>query len=93
MDEATASVDFETDNMIQRTIRKEFAGVTVLTIAHRINTIVDYDRVIVLDNGKLAEFDSPQNLLQNKTSIFYGLATEGGINPDNPLKLSTKFIT
>jgi len=86
MDEATASVDFETDNMIQRTIRKEFMNVTVLTIAHRINTIIDYNRVVVLDNGKVVECDTPQNLLQDKSSIFYSLANEGGINAEE-----TKF--
>jgi len=79
MDEATASVDFNTDMMIQNTIRKEFANVTVLTIAHRINTIIDSDRVLVMDDGKIAEFDSPHQLMQDKNSIFYSLANEAGI--------------
>jgi len=78
MDEATASVDFATDAVIQRTIRKEFASVTVLTIAHRIKTILDSDRVMVLDAGKIAEFDSPTALLSDKTSMFAALANEAG---------------
>lgn len=78
MDEATASVDFETDALIQKTIRQEFSHCTVLTIAHRIHTIEDYDRVMVLDKGLIAEFDSPQTLLQQPDSLFYGMAHKSG---------------
>ncbi|XP_072032229.1 ATP-binding cassette sub-family C member 10-like [Amphiura filiformis] len=73
IDEATASVDMETDRHLQDTIRQEFADSTVLTIAHRINTILDSDRVMVMSNGHVAEMDTPQNLLQNPDSLFYGL--------------------
>jgi ATP-binding cassette subfamily C (CFTR/MRP) protein 1 len=73
LDEATASVDFETDSLIQKAIRQQFKEVTVLTIAHRINTIMDSDRVMVLDQGHLVECDSPAALLQNPNSFFYGL--------------------
>ena len=76
IDEATASVDFETDNFIQQTLRDEFKDVTVLTIAHRINTIFDYDRVLVMSDGKIGEFGSVKNLLHNKQSLFYGLVSE-----------------
>jgi len=79
MDEATANVDFETDELIQKTIRREFVDVTVLTIAHRINTIMDYDRVIVLDDGQVTEYDSPQKLCQDSSSAFYGLAQQAGV--------------
>ncbi|XP_031350249.1 multidrug resistance-associated protein 1 isoform X4 [Photinus pyralis] len=79
LDEATAAVDLETDDLIQRTIRNEFRDCTVLTIAHRLNTIMDSDRVIVLDKGDIVEFDSPSNLLQNKHSIFYGMAKDAGL--------------
>lgn len=79
LDEATAAVDLETDDLIQRTIRTEFKDCTVLTIAHRLNTIMDSDRVIVLDKGQIVEFDSPQNLLQNKNSIFYGMCKDAGL--------------
>ncbi|CAG7834524.1 unnamed protein product [Allacma fusca] len=60
MDEATASLDLDTDDLIQTTVRTEFKDCTVLTIAHRINTIMDYNRVIVLDNGEIREYDSPE---------------------------------
>lgn len=73
IDEATASVDLETDKLIQQTIRQEFSDSTVLTIAHRLDTIMDSDRVIVMDRGTVVEFDSPQVLLENKHSFFYGL--------------------
>ncbi|KAF5286638.1 hypothetical protein FQA39_LY16212 [Lamprigera yunnana] len=79
LDEATAAVDLETDDLIQRTIRTEFSDCTVLTIAHRLNTIMDSDRVIVLDKGNIVEFDSPSNLLQNKQTIFYGMAKDAGL--------------
>lgn len=59
--------------MIQQTIRDQFSDCTVFTVAHRLNTIIDYDRVMVLDEGELAEFDKPYNLFQNKDSIFYGM--------------------
>ena len=64
LDEATAAVDLETDDLIQATIRKEFARSSVLTIAHRLNTIMDYDRIMVLDKGELREFDKPHELLK-----------------------------
>jgi ABC-type multidrug transport system ATPase subunit len=59
MDEATASVDFATDEAIQRAIRSEFKSSTLLTIAHRLSSVIDYDRLLVLSNGKVAEFDTP----------------------------------
>ena len=79
LDEATAAVDLETDDLVQATIRQEFADCTVLTIAHRLNTIMDNNRVMVLDQGRIAEFDTPDNLLANKQSIFYGMAKNAGL--------------
>jgi len=73
LDEATAAIDIETDNAIQAALRKSFQNCTVLTIAHRINTIMDSDRIIVLDHGRIAEFDPPQVLLNNPDSIFSSL--------------------
>ncbi|XP_063232793.1 LOW QUALITY PROTEIN: multidrug resistance-associated protein 1-like [Bacillus rossius redtenbacheri] len=79
MDEATAAVDLETDDLIQRTIRDQFHSCTILTIAHRLNTIMDYDRVIVLDKGEVKEFDRPEVLLQDHESIFFGMAQDAGL--------------
>merc|ERR1712071_162405 len=70
MDEATASIDNETDATIQRMIRENFSDATVLTIAHRLNTIMDCDRILVLDDGHIAELDTPENLLGKEDGHF-----------------------
>ena len=76
MDEATASVDVETDAVIQRTIRSDFNHATVLTIAHRLNTIMDSDKVLVMDDGQVGEYDTPAELLQNTGGMFAGLVKD-----------------
>ncbi|KAL7753538.1 hypothetical protein RI367_001313 [Sorochytrium milnesiophthora] len=78
MDEATASVDLETETVIQQSIRRDFDGVTVLTIAHRLNTVIDYDFILVLDAGRIAEFGHPADLLDNPTSELSRLVDETG---------------
>uniref|UniRef100_A0A182K6M9 ABC transporter domain-containing protein n=1 Tax=Anopheles christyi TaxID=43041 RepID=A0A182K6M9_9DIPT len=78
LDEATANVDHRTDELIQRTIRTQFANCTVLTIAHRLHTVMDYDRVLVMDAGQMVEFDSPQKLLQIRDGFFHKLVQEHG---------------
>lgn len=75
MDEATASIDAATDAALQETLRAEFADCTCITIAHRINTILDADRILVLDNGCVAEFDTPANLLATPSGLFSSLVT------------------
>jgi ABC-type multidrug transport system fused ATPase/permease subunit len=77
MDEATASVDSATDARIQQIIRKQFVNGSVLTVAHRIKTVIDYDRILVLDRGRVAELDTPYNLLLKK-GIFYQMSIESG---------------
>ena len=96
LDEATAAVDLETDDLIQvkshaenyydnnaifwqATIRSEFHDCTIITIAHRLNTIMDSDKVVVLSDGHLAECDTPQNLLGREDSVFHSMAKEAGL--------------
>ncbi|ORX66363.1 P-loop containing nucleoside triphosphate hydrolase protein [Linderina pennispora] len=79
LDEATANVDLATDRAVQRIIRQEFAECTILTIAHRLNTVMDSDRILVMDQGKVAEFDSPANLLA-QDSLFKSLVESMELN-------------
>ncbi|KAF7457478.1 ATP-binding cassette protein [Cryptosporidium felis] len=76
LDEATSSMDLATDGTIQSIIRNHFSDCTILSIAHRIHTIIDYDLIIVLEKGKIIEYDSPQALLSNTSSTFYAIANE-----------------
>ena len=78
MDEATANVDQETDELIQRTIKQTFRDNTVLTVAHRLNTIIDMDRVLVMDAGRVVEFDEPYELLRDVTGTFYSMVKQTG---------------
>lgn len=82
LDEATAAVDVETDAMLQNTLRSSlFSHRTIITVAHRINTILDSDRVVVLDKGEVVEFDTPQALIQKK-GVFYGLVKQAGLDTE-----------
>ena len=72
LDEATAAVDVGTDALIQKTIREEFKSCTMLIIAHRLNTIIDSDRIMVLDAGRVVEMDTPQRLIMKENSMFAG---------------------
>ncbi|KAJ7641019.1 multidrug resistance-associated ABC transporter [Roridomyces roridus] len=78
MDEATASVDYATDELIGKTIRQEFKESTILTIAHRLRTVIDYDKVPLLDQGRVVEFDRPAVLLADPASQFHGLCKATG---------------
>lgn len=86
LDEATANVDPRTDELIQKTIRKKFMQCTVLTIAHRLNTIMDSDKVLVMDAGRMVEFDHPHTLLQMPDSYFHKMLVETGPTMTQNLK-------
>ncbi len=79
LDEATANIDVETDRLIQASIRETCSDVTVITIAHRVQTIVDSDRVLVMDNGRVIEFDTPRNLMENPQSTFARLVRQANV--------------
>jgi ATP-binding cassette subfamily C (CFTR/MRP) protein 1 len=85
MDEATASVDMDSDALIQKTVRSAFAHCTTLTIAHRLNTIMDSDKVAFLDDGRLTEYGEPAELLKNKAGSFTALVDQSG-------KKNSKFL-
>jgi ATP-binding cassette, subfamily C (CFTR/MRP), member 1 len=70
LDEATSNVDFETDRAIQKTLRASFPGVTVITIAHRVNTILDSDKILVMKDGLVCEYGPPKELLADENSTF-----------------------
>lgn len=95
MDEATANVDPQTDALIQTTIRNKFRQCTVLTIAHRLHTVMDSDKVLVMDAGRAVEFGSPFELLtQSKTHIFYGMVKQtGNTTFESLLKVAQKVNT
>ncbi len=79
LDEATAAVDHNTDTLIQKLIKVEFSDCTVLTIAHRLNTILDSTRIMVLNEGSVVEFDTPGVLLSDQNSYFYSMANSAGL--------------
>lgn len=87
LDEATSNVDVEMDARLQKTIQTEFSSSTLLCIAHRLNTIVYYDRVLVMDAGKVAEFDTPLNLFDREDSIFRSLCNEAGLSRQDIVRI------
>ena len=79
MDEATSNIDMHSDEMIQQAMKEKFSDNTVLTVAHRLNTVLESDRILVMENGKAAEFDTPENLLK-KESKFKSLVKKSSNN-------------
>nr|XP_043635649.1 ABC transporter C family member 12-like [Erigeron canadensis] len=80
LDEATAAVDVRTDDLIQKTIRKEFKSCTMLIIAHRLNTIIDCNRILVLENGQILEYDTPERLISNEGAFLKMVQSTGAAN-------------
>ncbi|CAF0932791.1 unnamed protein product, partial [Adineta ricciae] len=87
IDEATANVDNATDELIQRSIREQFRECTVLTVAHRLRTVIDSDRILVLGNGHVLEFDTPQALVSNERSHLNSLIEQTGSKEANYLRM------
>ncbi|XP_077561249.1 multidrug resistance protein mrp-7-like isoform X2 [Haemaphysalis longicornis] len=79
LDEATSQIDGDTDQLIQATLRQSFAKCTLLTIAHRLHTVLDCDRILVMENGKVREFGAVSALLKRPSSAFYAMASEAGL--------------
>ena len=79
MDEATANIDMTTEEKIQKALEYALDNSTVITVAHRIKTIINYDKILVLNNGEIAEFDSPNNLIKNEKSLFYQLYSKSTV--------------
>ena len=90
LDEATANTDPATDELIQATIRKEFADCTIITIAHRLNTIMDSDRILVMDAGVVREFDRPWRLLQDSSGLFSSMVEAYGEKQSKVLRSMIK---
>lgn len=82
-DEATSSVDFATDQGIQETMARGFQGKTLLCIAHRLRTIIHYDRICVMDQGSIAEMDSPLRLWEKEDGIFRAMCDRSGISRED----------
>lgn len=78
LDEATASIDYDSDALIQQTIRDEFRSSTILTIAHRLRSIIDYDKILVMDAGEVVEYEDPYTLISNTDSLFYSMCANSG---------------
>ncbi|CUA66748.1 hypothetical protein RSOLAG22IIIB_00195 [Rhizoctonia solani] len=87
LDEATSSVDVDTDSMVQQMIQRDFHGKTLLCIAHRLNTIAFYDRVLVMDKGRLKEYDTPLNLFDNSDSQFRAMCDKAGLSRADIVKI------
>lgn len=92
LDEATANVDSDTDRLIQQTIRRQFSECTVITIAHRLNTIMDSDRVLVIDDGVIVEFDHPFLLIQKENGAFKRLLQQSGDQTTKTLTAIAKEV-
>ncbi|KAF2305607.1 hypothetical protein GH714_007003 [Hevea brasiliensis] len=91
LDEATASVDTATDNLIQHTIRQHFSDCTVITIAHRITSVLDSDMVLLLSHGLIEEYDNPTRLLENKSSSFAQLVAEYSARSNSSFEKLTRL--
>jgi len=84
LDEATASMDLETEEIIRKIIDEDFKNSTMIIVAHRISTVMKCDRILVLDHGEVAEFDTPDNLRANPESLFSKLTNDLLVDSNSP---------
>lgn len=91
LDEATSNVDMQTDHFIQNCIHTKFADTTVITIAHRLNTIADYDKIIVMDRGQIVETGSPLELIERE-GIFREMVEKTGTNAEIIKSIARKSV-
>ncbi|OQS00372.1 multidrug resistance-associated protein 1 [Thraustotheca clavata] len=92
LDEATATVDLEADKVLQTVIKEELVASTVLTIAHRLNSVLDYDRIMAFDRGELVQCGSPKKLIRDRLGVFFELVSEGGLLDKFPSMLPPRTI-
>lgn len=90
LDEATANCDPNTDALIQKTIRTVFKDTTTITVAHRLNTIIDSDKILVMDSGEVKEFETPYNLVRIPSSLFCSMVNATGPQNSKTLKIAAK---
>ena len=86
MDEPTANIDMRTDEVVQNVIRKAFCNSTVITIAHRLNTIIDFDKIIVMDKGNVVEVGRPLKLLDDTKGFLHHMVKAMGTDAANALR-------
>lgn len=91
MDEATANIDMITDQLIQKTVRKGFAGCTIMTIAHRLRTVIDFDRIVVMDAGLIVEYGEPYELLYNKGDLYNLVSQTGASTAQQLTQVAKEF--
>lgn len=90
LDEATANVDTRTDHLLQEAIARSFSGASIIAVAHRLDTVIDYDKILVLGNGKVIAYDTPNALASEKGSVFSSMIDDTGKGMATELRRRTR---